>query len=233
MAIIKKGDEKNSWEFFTLVMVICKISLRFWENRLMIRNIKCLALLLVAYFVQAEFLVQGSFSMQVNDHLTRFAGYNVKYVEKNLSPYDLSVGYLFSFKDVAVMPVMVEGKSTTIESYLNIDEIDSNKIAPLEVLLKPGLRLTDSDVYMILGYQLGSFSQRVEQNGHEIELKVKPNFYGAGYTRGLSDYLDYLAEVKVYYQSSYSYGYNFSKLELDNDLVISDARVRFGFRVKI
>ena len=69
----------------------------------------------------AEFLVQGSYSMQVNDTITRMSGYDVKYsdVGSNVSPYDISLGYMFSFRDVAVMPVMVEGKTTTIESYLN------------------------------------------------------------------------------------------------------------------
>ena len=190
-------------------------------------------LCLLANFVCAEFLVQGSFSIQIYDDLAKMSGYNVKYEDKNLSPYDLSVGYMFNFRDVVVMPVMIEGKSTTLESYLNIDEIDSDKIAPLEVLLKPGLRLTDYDVYMILGYQLGSFSQKVEEDGHEFELKVKPNFYGAGCTKGLSDYMDSFTELKVYYQSAHSYGVDLSNLSLDPNLTISDARMRIGLRVKI
>jgi hypothetical protein len=198
---------------------------------MMIRNM--MIVILSVPFLHAEFLVQGSFSFQVNDTITRMSGYPVDYLQASASPYDLSVGYMFSFKDVAVMPVMLEGKSTTIESYLNVDEIAKKDIAPLEVLVKPGLRLANTDVYMIVGYQLGSFSQKVEQEGHEFELKVKPNFYGAGYSKGLSDYLDYLAEVKVYYNSAHSYGVDFSQMTIDPDVVISDARLRFGLRVKI
>tara|TARA_B100001115_G_C15742456_1_gene362413 strand:- start:176 stop:799 length:624 start_codon:yes stop_codon:yes gene_type:complete len=183
----------------------------------------------------AEFLVQGSYSMQVNDTITRMSGYDVKYsdVGSNVSPYDISLGYMFSFRDVAVMPVMVEGKTTTIESYLNTEAISEENLAPLEVLIKPGLRLTDSDVYFMLGYQLGSFTQKIEVDGHDFELVVKPNFYGVGYSKGLSDYLDYLAEVKVYYQSEHSYAINMDTQEIDPNLVISDAKVRVGLRIRI
>lgn len=184
-------------------------------------------------FVQAEFLVQGSFSLQMNDRVMKLSGYDVHYDRTEVSPYDVSFGYMLAFKDVAVMPVMVEGKTTTLDSYLNAQDVAVGKIAPLEVLVKPGLRLTGSDVYVILGYQLGDFTQSIEHEGHTIELAVKPNFYGAGYTKMLSDYLDYLAEVKVYYHSNYSYGFDFQNSEFDSNLVISDARVRFGFRFKI
>lgn len=182
--------------------------------------------------VQAEFVLQGSYGVQMSDRIARLSRYEVKYEDVTKSPYDVSMGYLFSFKDVAVMPVMLEGKKTTVESYLNPDKMTKNEIAPLEVLVKPGLRLTDSDVYMILGYQLGTFKQHIETNGHEFELRVKPNFYGVGYAKSLSDYLDYLAEVKVYYHSNHSYAFDFEKGELDSNLVISDTKLRFGFRVK-
>lgn len=183
-------------------------------------------------FVQAEFLVQGSFSVQMNDRMMKLSGYDVSYDKSEISPYDVSVGYMLAFKDVAVMPVMVEGKASTLDSYLNTGDVEVGKLAPLEVLVKPGLRLTGSDIYVILGYQLGDFKQNIEQ-GHKVELAVKPNFYGAGYTKMLSDYLDYLAEVKVYYHSSHSYAFDFQKTEFDPQLVISDARVRLGFRFKI
>lgn len=187
----------------------------------------------MSVFVQAEFVAQGSFSVQMHDRIMRFSGYRVNYDRQEASPYDLSFGYLLSFKDVAVMPVMLEGKMTTLESYLNAKDLQKDKIAPLEVLLKPGLRLTDSDVYVIMGYQLGDFRQSIHHDGHDIELSVKPNFYGAGYTRMLSDYLDYLAEVKVYYHSNLSYGIDFQNRELDPNLTIADTRVRFGFRIKL
>lgn len=189
-------------------------------------------LLLLSVFSQATFLAQGSFSLQVNDSITKLAGYNANYSETAKSPYDLSVGYMLSFRDVVVMPVMIEGKITTLESYLNTDEMEAADIAPLEVLLKPGLKLTASDVYMILGYQLGSFSQKLDSDQHSFELKVNPSFYGAGYASALSDYLDYLVEAKVYYQSAHSYGINFSERTIDPDLVVSDAKVRLGLRLK-
>jgi len=188
----------------------------------------------MAVFVQAEFVVQGSYSLRMYDNLVKMSGYNVQYDHGySASPYDISLGYLFNFKDVAVVPVMVEGKVTTVESYLNAKELKSDKIAPLELLIKPGLRLTGSDVYMILGYQMGEFKQSVKVQGHELELRVKPNFYGVGYTKMLSDYLDYLAEVKIYYQSDLSYGVDFEKFEMDPNIKISDARMRLGFRIKV
>lgn len=190
------------------------------------------AMIAVTSFIQAEFLLQSSFSVRMYDSVARMSGYNVQYDNKAVSPYDVSLGYMLSFKDVVVMPVMLEAKNTTFESYLNTSEIAPDQIAPLEMLFKPGLRLIDTDVYMILGYQLGDFKQHIG-NTHQFELAVKPNFYGVGYTRMLSEYLDYLAEVKVYYQSEKSYGLDFSNRTLDADLTILDARVRVGFRVKI
>ncbi len=189
--------------------------------------------LLLAFASYAEVLVQGSFSLQVNDSVARLSGYKVSYSEAAKSPYDLSIGYLFSFSDVVVVPVMLEGKATTLESYLNTGDMKASEIAPLEVLLKPGLKLTGSDVYVILGYQLGNFNQKVETGSHSFELKVNPTFYGAGYTKSLSDYLDYLVETKVYYQSAHSYGFNFSDMTIDPNLVVSDAKLRFGIRLKV
>lgn len=191
------------------------------------------SLLLLCSFTQAEFLVQGSLSLQVYDTVVRMAGYQVDYGEHVPSPYDVSLGYMFTFRNVAVMPVMIEGKATTLESYVNTSELKSEDLAPLEVLLKPGLRLSDIDVYMIMGYQVGNFKQNIEQDGHEFELKMKPNFYGIGYSKEISDYLDYLTELKVYYSSIHSYGIDLENRIVDPDLTISDARVRFGFRVRI
>lgn len=194
---------------------------------------KKIILAMLASVCCAEFLVQGSYSFQVNDTLSKLSGYDVKYTQEEASPLDISVGYMISFRDIVVMPVMLEGKTTTVESYVNPEKISANDLAPLEVMLKPGLRLTDNDVYMMLGYQVGSFTQHVETEGHAFELNVKPCFYGAGYTKGMSDYLDYIAEVKVYYDSMYSYALDTATMTLDPDLKISDARVRLGFRVKI
>lgn len=171
--------------------------------------------------------------MQVSDKISMMSGYNVQYEQSTKSPYEVSVGYLFSLKDIAVMPVMIEGKSTTFESYLNPEQVSVGELAPLEILLKPGLRLTDSDVYVMLGYQVGDFSQKVDDNGHDLSLSVKPNFYGCGYAKGLSDYLDYLAELKVYYHAPNSYGIDFQTMEVDPNFTISDARLRLGLRVKI
>lgn len=196
-------------------------------------NIKKYLLFISVCFCYAEFLVQGSYSMQVSDKISMMSGYNVQYEQTTKSPYEVSVGYLFSLKDIAVMPVMIEGKSTTFESYLNPEQVGAGELAPLEILLKPGLRLTDSDVYVMLGYQVGDFSQKVDDNGHDLSLSVKPNFYGCGYAKGLSDYLDYLAEIKVYYHAQSSYGIDFQTMELDPNFTISDARLRLGLRVKI
>lgn len=200
----------------------------------MMKFLKLLLCSALACVLHAEFLVQGSYSMQINDKVTMMSGYTVKYDQIDAkSRYDLSVGYLFNLRNVAVMPVMLEGKSTTFESYLNPNDVNDDNLAPLELLLKPGLRLTDADVYLMLGYQIGDFSQKVEADGHDLSLTVRPNFYGCGYAKGLSDYLDYLAEVKVYYHSPSSYGIDFETMELDPNFVISDAKLRIGLRVKI
>ena len=197
-------------------------------------SLSLLASMLLTCMIDASFLAQGSFSLQVNDSLVKLSGYDVKYTDISKSPYDLSVGYLFSFRDVVVMPVMLEGKLTTLESYLNTEEMEAADLAPLEVLLKPGLQLTASDVYVILGYQLGDFKQSLnsEHHEHSFELKVNPTFYGAGYASALSDYMDYVVETKVYYQSGYSYGFDFSEKTFDPDLSLTDARVRLGLRLK-
>jgi hypothetical protein len=197
-------------------------------------SLSLLASMFVTCSTEASFIAQGSFSLQVNDSIVKLSGYDVKYTEISKSPYDLSVGYLFSFRDVVVVPVMVEGKLTTLQSYFNTEEMEPADLAPLEVLLKPGLQLTSSDVYMILGYQLGDFKQKVDSELHEhsFELKVNPTFYGAGYASALSDYMDYVVEAKVYYQSGYSYGFDFSDKTFDPDLSLTDAKVRLGLRLK-
>lgn len=198
----------------------------------MLKKIQGMMLCCVA-MTQAEFLIQGSFSVQMPERVFKLADYPVSYESRDPSPYDVSLGYMLSFREMAVMPVMLEGKASTLESYLNAGELESSEIAPFEVLLKPGLRLVDSDVYMIIGYQLGEFTQNVQANGHDLELRVKPNFYGAGYTKMLSDYLDYVVEAKVYYKSTYSYGFDFHAVDWDPNLTISDSRVRVGLRFKV
>ena len=185
-------------------------------------------------YSHASFVAQGSFSLQVNDSITKLAGYDVQYTDIAKSPYDLSFGYLFNVRNVLVVPVMLEGKLTTLESYFNTGDMKAADLAPLEVLLKPGLQLTASDVYVILGYQLGDFKQNLDSKSHDhtFELKVNPTFYGAGYASALSDYMDYVVEAKVYYQSGYSYGIDFQNKEIDPNLSVTDAKVRLGLRVK-
>lgn len=199
------------------------------------KSILILLSIVSAVLLRADFLVQGCFSFQMPfmDSIGHYSGYKVNLVEEDASPYDVSVGYMFSFRDVAVMPVMIEAKPSTLETYLNPSDVSKADFKPLEILLKPGLHLTNSDVYLMMGYQVGEFKQEAEENEHSLSLKVLPSFYGAGYTKGLSDYLDYLAEVKVYYHSDHAYGVNFESFQMASDFEVSDARVRVGFRFKI
>ena len=180
----------------------------------------------------ANVLFQGSVSMQVNDQIAGLSGLKIDYQDKKTSAYDLAAGYLFSIKDVVVVPVMVEGKIDTLKSYLDPESISEEAPAPLELAFKPGLRLTDSDIYLMLGCQVGDFKQNEEQKGYHIDIKIKPSFYGVGYTKGLSDYLDYITELKMYFDSEKTFGLDTDNRTIADDFTVVDSRIRLGLRLK-
>ena len=110
------------------------------KNNISFNLLMCM---LAACSAQATFLAQGSFSLQVDDSIARISGYNVNYSQTAKSPYDVSFGYLFSFRDVVVVPVMLEGKFTTLESYFNTEDMQAEDFE--NIICDQGHRLDDCE----------------------------------------------------------------------------------------
>lgn len=189
---------------------------------------------LLTTFVNAQFLVQGSYGAQVPSTLMLMSGCTVDYEDLNEtgSPYDLSVGYMINFKNIMVMPVMVESNLSFLSSDQE-SELNKATSIPFEFLVKPGLRLDSSDLYVMMGYKFNSLDQNITSEEHKVNVDAQPCFYGVGYSHALSEYLDYMAEVKVYYHSAYPYAFNTESLDFDDEVTITDARVRLGVRVRV
>lgn len=189
-------------------------------------------LCLLCQLASAQFLVQASYGQQISPTLVRMSGYNVDFEDGGASPYDVGVGYMFNFKNMLVMPVVLEANPESLSALSSYDEAKVSLTSrPLELHLKPGLRFDEHELYGMVGFQLGQFSQAVSGESHNFELTILPNFYGAGYSHSVSEFFDYLAEVKFYYKSAQAYALDNS--QLDDSLEIVDASCRFGLRLKL
>lgn len=190
-------------------------------------------LLLLTSFANAQILLQASYGQQVSPSFVRMSGYQVDYQQQDRSPYDVGIGYMLSFKDMFVMPVMLEANPVSLANLYDKEAVTNLVQSPLELLLKPGVKFDEHEVFGLVGYQLGDFSQVIANDQHRFEVGLMPNFYGAGYSKAISEYLDYTAEVKVYYQSERIYGIDPSGEDLDKSFRITDSACRLGLRVRI
>ena len=79
---------------------------------------KIITLLLATNLSAAQVLLQASYGTQLSPSIIRMAGYYVQFDQQMTSPYDVGLGYMFNFKNMFVLPVMLEGLGFT-----NIDAV--------------------------------------------------------------------------------------------------------------
>ena len=84
-----------------------------------------------------------------------------------------------------------------------------------------------------MGFQLRGFKQTISDKDHNFSLEVRPNFYGVGYSKSLSEYFDYITEFKFYYQSAKAYAVNNETMSVDDGLKVTDASCRVGLRLRV
>ncbi|MDC3180990.1 hypothetical protein OAT84_02480 [Gammaproteobacteria bacterium] len=192
-----------------------------------------LVVLATLNFSYAEFLVQASFGQQLSQSIVRMSGYQVSYNNDERSPYDIGVGYILNLKDILVMPVVFETNPATLPSVYDQDAMTDLIKSPLELHLKPGIKVDDYQFNAVVGFDLGQFEQQLDCDVHAFKLGLIPSFYGAGFSRSLSEYLDYFAELKVYYHSQLPYAMSLETRSLDESLSIVDTVYRLGLRVRV
>jgi hypothetical protein len=190
-------------------------------------------LLLAFSALQAEFLVQASVGQQVSSSVVRMSGYQVDYDSSERSPYDVGVGYILSLKDFLVLPVVLEANPVSLSNIYDQDVVTEIMHSPLELHLKPGIQFDDYQVNALVGFELGQFEQKLDSSRHEFKLGLLPSFYGAGFSRALSEYMDYFAELQIYYQSELPYAIDLEAAELDKSLKVVDSSIRLGLRVRV